>query len=63
MSGPEANRRRYPRYDVDGVRGSFVVPTPVQVVNLSLGGMAVETYRYLERLLLPPEAWLALTTW
>ncbi|MEE8277270.1 MAG: PilZ domain-containing protein, partial [Thermoanaerobaculia bacterium] len=48
MSRSLSNRRRYPRYDVAGVAGSFVVPTAVQVVNLSLGGMALETSRYLD---------------
>lgn len=48
MSCSVASRRRYPRYNVDGVVGDFVVPTPVKVANLSLGGMAVETYRNLD---------------
>ena len=44
----QAIHRRFPRYDITGVAASFVVPTKVEVVNLSLGGMALETREYLE---------------
>ena len=39
----ERNRRRSPRFDVDGVRGSFRFNLHVAVVNMSVTGMAVET--------------------
>ncbi len=44
----QTSHRRFPRYDVTGVAASFVLPARVEVVNLSLGGMALETSQYLE---------------
>jgi len=40
--------RRFRRYEVVGIGGRLVVPMEVQVVNLSLGGMALETNDYLQ---------------
>lgn len=39
----DASRRRYRRYDVEGVDGNFVVRVDVNVINLSVAGMAIET--------------------
>lgn len=47
MSNKTESRRRYPRYEVVGLGGNLVVPMEVRVLNLSLGGMAVETHDYL----------------
>lgn len=43
MSRPKSERRCYPRYEVTDLTGSLVVPVTIEVLNLSLGGMAVET--------------------
>lgn len=48
MSGAGSERRRHPRYEVSGLRGSLVVPIEIRVINLSLGGMALETHSYLQ---------------
>jgi hypothetical protein len=48
MSANPEGRRRYPRYEVTGLGGKLVVPMEVRVVNLSLGGMALETNDYLQ---------------
>jgi hypothetical protein len=37
------SRRRHRRYDVDDVEGSFIVRIDVNVINLSVAGMAIET--------------------
>ena len=47
MTGKPDSRRRYPRYEVVGLGGNLVVPMEVRVLNLSLGGMALETHDYL----------------
>ena len=48
MSANPEGRRRFPRYEVVGLGGRLVVPMEVRVVNLSLGGMALETNDYLQ---------------
>ena len=48
MSSESAGRRRHRRYEVAGLGGRLVVPMEVRVVNLSLGGMALETNDYLQ---------------
>jgi hypothetical protein len=48
MSSDSAGRRRHRRYEVVGLAGRLVVPMEVKVVNLSLGGMALETHDYLQ---------------
>lgn len=47
MNSRSAGRRRHRRYEIVGLDGRLVVPMEVQVVNLSLGGMALETNDYL----------------
>lgn len=39
----EGNKRRFQRYEVEGMEGSFVFSLDVRVLNLSVAGMAVET--------------------
>lgn len=48
MSSEPAGRRRHRRYEVAGLGGRLVVPMEVRVVNLSLGGMSLETNDYLQ---------------
>lgn len=48
MSRPESEQRRYPRYEVAGLGGHLVVPIQIRVINVSLGGMALETNSYLQ---------------
>jgi len=40
---PIVERRRSPRYPVEGVQGSLHVSTAAKILNMSLTGMAVET--------------------
>ena len=47
MTATEA-KRRFPRYEVAGVDGHLVVPIRIRVINVSLGGMALETHSYLQ---------------
>ena len=48
MNRSDASQRRYPRYEVAGLGGHLVVPIQIRVVNVSLGGMAIETNSYLQ---------------
>lgn len=48
MSRSDPIQRRYPRYEVAGLDGHLVVPIQIRVINLSLGGMALETNSYLQ---------------
>lgn len=48
MSQPESEQRRFPRYEVTGLGGHLVVPIPIRVLNMSLGGLALETNSYLQ---------------
>ena len=48
MSHTDAEKRRYPRYEVAGLGGHLVVPIQIQVINVGLGGMALETHSYLQ---------------
>ena len=48
MNAESAGRRRHRRFEVAGLGGRLVVPMEVRVVNLSLGGMALETNDYLQ---------------
>ena len=48
MSRPPSERRQYPRYEVAGLGGHLVVPIKMEVINLSLGGLALETSSYLQ---------------
>lgn len=41
-------QRRHPRYEVAGLGGHLVVPIRIRVINVSLGGMALETNSYLQ---------------
>ena len=41
-------QRHHPRYEVAGVTGHLVVPIQIQVINVSIGGMALETSSYLK---------------
>lgn len=47
MSARTLSRRRHRRHEVVGIGGRLVVPMEVRVVNLGLGGMALETNDYL----------------
>lgn len=47
MTSNDSNRRRFPRYEISGLAGHLVVPLQIEVLNLSLGGMAVATSSYL----------------
>ncbi|MBI4690449.1 MAG: hypothetical protein HY754_09325 [Nitrospirae bacterium] len=40
-------RRRHQRITVEGVHGNIVFSSPVKVLNISLGGAAIETIRSL----------------
>jgi c-di-GMP-binding flagellar brake protein YcgR len=42
---PRSKERRFPRFTVEGVHGKMALSTVVDVVNLSLGGMAVRADR------------------
>ncbi|MBN2431488.1 MAG: PilZ domain-containing protein [Acidobacteria bacterium] len=42
------NTRRYPRYEVQNVEGTFLYNLPAEILNMSVGGMALETRRALE---------------
>ncbi len=55
----EPSKRRGRRWEVAGVHGAFVEAVPVEVVGLSLGGMAVETSQPLRT---GGEYWLELET-
>lgn len=44
-SGP--NKRRHPRFIVEGVQGKMVFASQVEVLNLSLGGVAIKADRRL----------------
>ena len=46
MSGPD-KRRRHPRFTVEDVRGELVFTSSVEVLNLSLGGVAIRADRRL----------------
>jgi hypothetical protein len=48
MNAETLSRRRHQRFEVAGLGGRLVVPMEVQVVDLSLGGMALETNGYLQ---------------
>jgi len=48
MNAESVGRRRHRRFEVAGLGGRLVVPMEVRVVNLSLGGMALETNDYLQ---------------
>jgi hypothetical protein len=48
MNSESVGRRRHRRFEVAGLGGRLVVPMEVRVVNLSLGGMALETNDYLQ---------------
>jgi len=48
MSRAESEQRRYPRYEVAGLGGHLVVPIHIRVINVGLGGMALETNSYLQ---------------
>jgi len=48
MNAGSLGRRRYRRFEVAGLGGRLVVPMEVRVINLSLGGMALETNGYLQ---------------
>lgn len=48
MNAGSLGRRRHRRFEVAGLGGRLVVPMEVQVVDLSLGGMALETNGYLQ---------------
>ncbi len=48
QEGQERERRRHRRYDVQGVRGILVFPLRVEVLNMSLTGLAVESRRALK---------------
>jgi hypothetical protein len=46
VSGPD-KRRRHPRFTVEDVRGELVLTSSVEVLNLSLGGVAIRAERRL----------------
>jgi len=48
MSQSESEQRRFPRYEVPGLGGHLVVPIHIRVINMSLGGLALETNSYLQ---------------
>lgn len=48
MSQSETEQRKYPRYEVAGLGGHLVVPIHIRAINVSLGGMALETNSYLQ---------------
>lgn len=45
---PRDNQRRNKRYSVDGIRGNVLYTSDIEVLNISLDGVAVETTRRLE---------------
>lgn len=47
MSTAKSDQRRFPRFEVSHLDGSLTVPVEITVINLSLGGMALETNSYL----------------
>lgn len=48
MSQSKPPKRRFPRFEVAGLGGHLVVPIQIRVINVSLGGMALETNSYLQ---------------
>lgn len=48
MNQSDPKKRRYPRYEVAGLGGHLVVPIQIRVINVGLGGMALETHSYLQ---------------
>lgn len=42
-------KRTYQRFDVDGLDGTMVLASDVKIINLSLGGAAIEADRRLDR--------------
>jgi Tfp pilus assembly protein PilZ len=42
------NTRRYPRYEVQNVEGTFLYNLQAEILNMSVGGMALETRKALE---------------
>ena len=42
------NRRRYKRFDVQGIHGTLVFASKVNILNLGIGGAALETDRRLD---------------
>lgn len=48
MNRSDPEHRRFPRYEVAGLEGHLVVPIHIRVINVSLGGMALETHSYLQ---------------
>jgi Tfp pilus assembly protein PilZ len=47
MTAARGERRRFRRFEVRGLSGSLLVPVKIRLVNLSVGGMALETHSYL----------------
>jgi len=47
MSTARSDKRRFPRFEVFHLAGSLKVPVEITVINLSLGGLALETNSYL----------------
>lgn len=47
MSAAQSEKRRFPRFEVPNLSGSLTVPVEITVINLSLGGLALETNSYL----------------
>jgi c-di-GMP-binding flagellar brake protein YcgR len=45
VAAPRSKQRRFPRFTVEGVHGKMALSSVVDVVNLSLGGMAVRADR------------------
>jgi len=45
---PRDDQRRHKRYSVDGIRGNVLYTSDIEVLNISLDGVAVETTRRLE---------------
>jgi hypothetical protein len=45
---PRRDQRRHKRYSVDGIRGNVLYISDIEVLNISLDGVAIETTRRLE---------------
>lgn len=45
---PRDDNRRHKRYSVDGIRGNVLYTSDIEVINISVDGVAVETTRRLE---------------
>ncbi len=47
MAKAQHHRRTHPRYEVEGIRGHFALNADVDIVDVSVNGVGIETHTYL----------------